>query len=33
MMWRYKEAWYASVVVVSADQVILTGFITYILML
>jgi superfamily II DNA helicase RecQ len=33
MMWRHKEAWYAPVVVVSANQAVSTGFITYASML
>jgi superfamily II DNA helicase RecQ len=33
MVWRYREARYTPVVVVSTDQAVLTGFIIYILML
>jgi hypothetical protein len=33
MVWRYREARYALVVVVSADQAVSTSFITYVLML
>jgi superfamily II DNA helicase RecQ len=33
MMWRYKEARYAPMVVISANQAVSTGFITYTLML